>query len=178
MPDAGPGVEDPCMDLLTEKPDDRNVLVVLLDGTIDDWLDRWRTASDTRPASVGFVVASERYRSASRPNSGGKRTQLGPDATMRTIAGPDDLTGIEIAVGALLEDWQENDRETVICLDSLTLLLEYVDRRTVFRAMQTLTNRVAKSDAVIHAHLDPVLVDDQTWATFASLFDQVVTSTD
>lgn len=167
------GAREACVSSLAESAAERNVLAVLLTGTVDGWLDRWRDATDARPGSLGFVTADEQFRSAAARDGGAERVQLGEGAAARSISNPADLTGLEIAVAEFLSEWAGDGRETVVCVDSLTVLLQYAELPAAFRFLNSLTSRVWHADATMHVHLDPAAVDDRVLATVAPLFDAV-----
>lgn len=176
--DFGTADTDVCMDMLTEAADERNVLAVLLTGTVDSWLTRWRAIGNERPASLGFVTTGELFRSTTAQNNGGERTSIGGGTALRSVSNPGDLTGLQIAIGEFLDDWADSEAETVVCIDSVTVLLQYVDRSAAYRFLHTLLGRAWSADASVHAHLDPATVDGQELATFVPLFDTVVSETD
>lgn len=86
------------------------------------------------------------------------------------LASPDDLTGLEIAVGDPLP---YDDGTTVFCFDSLTALLQYVDRDRAFRFLHALVGRLWTADAYAHVHMDPAAHAPDTVAMLTSLFDAV-----
>lgn len=172
---AHDGLEpDRCMELLAESAGERNVLAVLLTGTVDAWLDRWRTTTDARPPQLGIITANDRVRSAAGGERAGTPISLAPDVAVRPLSHPGDLTGLEIAIASFLDEWSLAARGTTICVDSLTVLLQCVTRRAAFRFLNTLTSQAWQADADVHAHLDPSTVDERTRATMTSLFDTVV----
>ena len=81
---------------------------------------------------------------------------------------PSDLTGQGIAIAEALSP------ETVVCVDSLGVLLQYVDREQAFQFVHTLGERCAESAAAMHFHLDPAAVDERTVATLSLPMDAVV----
>ena len=81
---------------------------------------------------------------------------------------PSDLTGQGIAIAEALSP------ETVVCVDSLGALLQYVNREQAFQFVHTLGERCAESSAAMHFHLDPAAVDERTVATLSLPMDAVV----
>ena len=79
-----------------------------------------------------------------------------------------DLVGQGIAIAEALSP------ETVVCVDSLGALLQYVDREQAFQFVHTLGERCAESSSAMHFHLDPAAVDERTVATLSLLMDAVV----
>ena len=81
---------------------------------------------------------------------------------------PSDLTGQGIAIAEALSP------ETVVCVDPLGALLQYVDREQAFQFVHTLGERCAESSSAMHFHLNPAAVDERTVATLSLPMDAVV----
>jgi hypothetical protein len=62
----------------------------------------------------------------------------------------------------------------VVCVSSLTALLQYVDPQRAYRFLNSLTNQFASLDAHAHYHLNPSAVDDQVVCSLSSLFDDAI----
>jgi len=92
------------------------------------------------------------------------------DALIETLADPHDLSTVGIKISSFLDD----DGGTVVCLYSLTALLETVGVERLLRFLQILTNRIATADAVGQFYLDRSEHDDQTIYMLRSVFDDVV----
>lgn len=95
-----------------------------------------------------------------------------PDAA--AVESAEDLTGIEIALGDPLSALADADGPTAICLDSLTVLLQYVDLERAYRFLHELDGRFAAAGARAHYHLDPGAHDETTLATLSTLVDAAV----
>lgn len=87
---------------------------------------------------------------------------------------PGDLTALGITLTQYLEEWATHDHSLVVCVDSVTALLQYVDEQTAYRFMHVATNRFRAANAVAHFHLDPDAHSEQTVAKFKSVVDTVV----
>ena len=166
-------VDDACMEFLTvADPGEEDVLSISFNQSVDDAIDAWRSHAGTLPARLAVVSVGEETRSASAQGttlSGAQGT-----VTVDTVANPSDLTGIGIAVSGHLSAWAEDDRQAVVCLDSLSILLQYVDLKRAFRFLHVLTNRVEAVGATGHYHIDPTVHDESTVGTLMQLFDAVV----
>jgi hypothetical protein len=141
------------------------LLIVTLTGTPDGWLDRWDRAvgADRRPADVVFVTAD-----------GG----FGPDdspagVTVESVSSPGDLTGLGMRISAAIQRWHEADRRVACCFDSLTTLLQFGERHSVFRFLNLVTTRLGAIDAAAHFHLDPAAVDERTLSTLSAAVRRV-----
>jgi hypothetical protein len=91
------------------------------------------------------------------------------DAT-RAVPAPSNVTDLTAAIDQTVAGW---DRP-VICLDSVTELLQYVDFQTGFEFLQTVISAVHAADGRLHAHIDPGAHDGTTVAAITSLFDAKV----
>lgn len=158
------------------------LLLVSLSGDPATRLDRWRRAGRL-PAAVALVTAEEtRSGAASADGSAGTTGRLpgvsGPDGTAistTTVAGPEDLTGIGIAIDSCLDAWAEDPATTHVCLDSVTTLVQYVGPRKAFQFLHVVTGRLSSAGALAHFHFDPAAHDQRTVATVESLFPDVFT---
>lgn len=172
MSDANDGG---CLDLFgPDDPEGVRVLGVSYTRTPDDWVEAWRERVDGIPSELVVVDVGGGRRSAaatSSPSSiaAGEATEV----PVRPVESPEDLTGLGIALGKQLEAWSDGG-PIVVCFDSLTVLLQYVDLQRAFRFLHVLTGRMGAAGARAHYHLDPTAVDDRTVATLTSLFDVTV----
>ncbi|SNZ12233.1 hypothetical protein SAMN06269185_1563 [Natronoarchaeum philippinense] len=90
------------------------------------------------------------------------------------VEDPADLKGLGTSVSQFCEAWADSGHLMVLCFDSLSELLDHRDPQVVFQFLHTLLERLSSVDTVAHFHLDPAQFDDQTVATFGSLFDEVI----
>ena len=163
--------------LLPADPGSLNVLAIQYTRGPDGWLDEWREYVGESPARTAVVSVDDGTRSAA---AGRDSTAYEGDggSTLSIVESPDDLTGLGITIGSHLERWDDHPGRTLITLDSLTVLLQYVDLKRAFRFLHMMVNRVKSAGAVGHYHMDPAAHDDQTVATLASVFDAVARQED
>lgn len=83
-----------------------------------------------------------------------------------------DLTGLGIQIGQFLSTW---DAPVVVCFDSLTSMLQYVDFKTAYEFIHAITGQIHASDARAHFHIDPDAHGERDVAGIKSLFDASVT---
>jgi len=161
-------------DLLSvDRPSEENVLAVVLSGSPDGWLERWaRTVGPEHPANTCFVTAGEQTRSAAATSAAG--SALPGNMTIRSVSNPGDLTSLGMRISEQLSEWADEDERIVVDFDSLTTLLEYAPRESVFKFVNVLNGRMDAADAVAHYHMDPDAHDDQEISTFKTLMDAVV----
>ncbi|MFB6296541.1 MAG: hypothetical protein ABEH66_06870, partial [Halobacteriales archaeon] len=164
---------DICSDLLTiERPSEEDVLAVTLTDSPDDWMDEWeRSVGPERPAKLSFVSADDGMRSAAAGGGGGA---LSGNMSVDTVSNPSDLTGLGMHISERLSGWQGDGNQIVVDFDSLTTLLEYAPRESVFKFIHVLKGRVDSADAVAHYHMDPSAHAPQEVSTFKTLVDAVV----
>lgn len=171
-PATGGTADGACVDLLCgAHPDDVDVLFATVTDSPGDRLDAWRAHAAGPPASMGFVSVADRARSAAAAGSG--TPDLGHAGPVRTVSDPSDLTGVGIAITETLSSWAGDGNRTVVCLESLTALLQYSDVERVYRFLNVLTSQFAHADVAAHVHATPESHDEQTLGTLASLFDEV-----
>jgi len=171
--------DDACAELLAPvEPAETDMLLVTTDQSPDERLAEWRSrSSDRLPARARIVGVGETTRSATASTSASGCTAPSLDGQRfyrTTVANPGDLTGLGARVSRALEAWDGDGNLPVVCVRSLTDLLHHADDRRVFRFLHTITGLVGTAGGVAHYHMDPNAHDEQTLATFRSLFDVVL----
>ena len=162
-----------CTDLLTlTDPGRENILWVTVTRSAEDKLRAWQQHVDDAPARMGMITVGEGNRSASAHSASSALS--GHSIRRETVADPRDLTGLGIALSTVLADWDDTGTQPVVCFDSITPLLQYVDPQHLFRFLHVLTGRIDGIEAVAHYHLDPSAHDQQTTSTFKQLVDTVI----
>lgn len=166
--------EEACTNLLRPGPTgESNVLWISYTKSPDEQLRRWQSHSSDRPAEMGMVSVEDSTRSVAGASSGSSDL-MGPNKPIETVSSPNDLTGLGIRITEFLTDWEDNDNRTVVCFDSLTALLQYVELETAYEFLHIITGRMAALDAFAHFHMDPDAHDEQTVESIATLMDAVV----
>lgn len=161
------GADDACVSLLDPAaPSSTNVLWVTFTGLPTGRLEEWTDRAGGRPATAHVIAAGE---TAGSSDGDGPA----PDSIER-VGTPSDLTGISIRVSEVLSEWHDGDAESVVCFDSVTALLQYVDVETAYEFLHVLTGRLHAFGAVGHFHLDPGAHPDMTVARIQTLFDAMV----
>lgn len=159
-----------CADLLLpEEADRQNALWVSYTKSPDRQVRRFRSRSASAPRNVGVISVDDAARSAAAVGNDGDA-----GAVVETVTSPNDLTGLGIRITEHLTRWQGTEGRTVVCFDSLTALLQYVELETAYQFLHVLTGRFASVGAFAHFHMDPTAHDDRTVETIISLFDAVV----
>lgn len=163
------------MELLTPPSEtDVNVLWVAYSRTPDSCLTHWHQHGKTQPADISIINVGDSVRSASAA-TGESHGGPGP---IQTLPCAGDLTGLGIAISNVLSQWAKTDAQIVVCFDSLTALLQYVEPEKAYEFLHVLTGRLFAADAIAHFHISPDAHDDQTVAMLRSLFDGEVSVTE
>lgn len=161
--------------LLPADPSDLRVLAIEYARGPDGWLGEWRTHVGKLPAETAIISIDDGVRSAAAPAVDPTTYErTGNGISVGTVESPDDLTGLGIAVGGQLKRWADTPESVLLTLNSMTVLLQYVELKRVFRFLHVLVNRVKAAGAVGHYHMDPAAHDEQVVETLASVFDAVV----
>lgn len=134
----------------------------------DDVVESWFQYAGVRPERLDVIDVGGMLRSATSASSS---MTLRPGVTVHTQAA-EDLTGLGITLSELLT--ADGDIRTVVCFDSLTMLLQYIDVETAYQFLHIVTGRIHAVGATGLFHMDPTAHDDQTVAVMTSLFDVVV----
>jgi len=168
-----------CTELLSHGDgDDRHVLCVTFTCSPDDHLVKWRRHGAV-PGRAAFVnVDANGARSAFTDDRDVSATDV--DATVDHVGSPENLTRLGVRTTNRLEELEDNieDRRIVVCFDSVTELLQYVDVDQAFRFFHVVTDQLAESGALAHFHMDPQAHDDETVETITTLFDGVLSIED
>jgi hypothetical protein len=150
-----------CTDLLLPtEPSDVSVLWVSFRKDATACIDQWQGETDETPRNAAVIVVGESA-------EGG----VDFDVTVESISNASDLTGLGIEIGQFLSQW---DGELVVCFDSLTAMLQYVEVQTAYEFLHAITGQLYAADAYAHFHIDPTAHDSQTVDSIMSLFDAVV----
>lgn len=156
------GPDDSCVDLLSTTAPRTTALWVTYTRPPSACLDHFRAAGSSGSLSVIAV--------------GDMPTDV-PDSeavTVKSVSTPDDLTGLGITLSQALSTHED----AVVCFDSLTALLQYVETERAYEFLNALTGHLYAADARAHFHLDPAVHDTRTVDALASLFDVVVEAED
>ncbi|WP_435360176.1 DUF7504 family protein [Haloarchaeobius sp. DFWS5] len=128
--------------------------------------------SASQPAKKGIISVGDVLRSAAQ---GGP--DFGAPVPMDAVTEPGDLQGIGTSISRFCERWDADGYDIVVCFDSLSELLEHAGTEVVFQFCHVLNSRLSSVDALAHFHLEPDQHDDQTVATFQSIFDTTIGET-
>lgn len=145
-------------------------LTVSVTDSVDTVLDRWRAHADHLPVETAVVTVGDGARSAAVGSGVGEMERFTTDVVTTSVSDAGDLTGLGIAVSSCLDAWADVDEDVVVCVDSLSPLLQLVETQRLFLFLHILTTRLRAADARGYFHLDPDAHDARTLTTITSLF--------
>ncbi|WP_433630495.1 helix-turn-helix transcriptional regulator [Halomicrococcus sp. NG-SE-24] len=161
-----------CMELLASaSPEETNLTAVTYTQPPNQWIDDWWENIGNLPNETKFIHASGMAESKSYD-------ETTPENVATTVVDPTDPMEIIVPLSEYLEKWPDNDKQTFIAVQTLTVLLEYIDFDTAFRYLHILTHRVQAVGAIGYYQIDPDVHDPETINTLKTLFDAVVEVTD
>lgn len=166
------GVGRLCTDVFDQEEDeDYRVVLLTTSQSLSYLAEEWDViVEDVRSPSEGAVIVAS-------PQWEGKieMTCLDGDVPLHAVrVDPEDLTGISMTFSRLVEFWGEGTSGLNICLQDIESLLTYHDKDTVYRFLNTVLATLRGAGAVIHAHVYPEAVDEQTLELLKSLFDRAI----
>lgn len=155
MPPMG-GDREVCPSLLAAGVDDPSVLYVSFTRQASACVETWE-ARGYDAANLGVITVGDTSSAVDRG-----------DVVTESVSSASDLTGLGIQIGQFLSEW---DAPVVICFDSLTSMLQYVDFETAYEFLHAITGQVHAAGARAHFHIDPGAHDAKRVAGITSLFD-------
>lgn len=155
----------------TTPPDEMNLLSVTYTQPPHLWVDDWRSSVGALPNELAFIHAG-------RMQSPEDELEDVPSAVNTSAVDPRDPMEIIAPVSQNFDRWADSGAQTVLSVQTLTVLLEYVDFDTVFRYLHILTHKVNAADARGYYQADPDLHDQEALNTLKVLFDIVVEASD
>jgi hypothetical protein len=167
-----------CTDLLTlEAPAHENVLCISFTKSLDDYRAAWDQHVNSAPGSAAFLdVTAETRSTATVTNTANEPTETTSfDPTVAQITTPSDLTTLGVRITERLNEWdaENSDRQTVVCFESISTLLQYTELEQTFKFLHVLTDHFTSADAIAHYHLDPTVHDEKTMSMLTQVFDAV-----
>lgn len=156
-----------CMDLQTvTSPEETNVwsLGITLSANARIW--QWEERVGCLPAGYEIITIGDRP---------GEQPETTSDIQNVTVLNePGNLTQVGVKLTNALHRWQDDDRQTIVCLHSVTALMQYAGLTQVFKFLHKIKNEVEQADAIAHYHMDPNAHKEQTIAKIKQLFDTVI----
>ncbi len=153
---------------LLERGANPALLSVQFTSPVDQWVGDWRSRVGTLPEETVVVTA----------DGSGRRSTTSGDVRVRSVASPADFTGMGMRISEAFADWDAADRDVTFYLESLGVVLEYTDLRTLYRFLHVLTARVDAVDGRAQYVLDPAAVPDRNVEVLKTLMDGAVVADD
>lgn len=169
-PEISRSKEECCEDLLTRHGVPDRIVGVTVASSPGGRMAEWSDVLNPMQTDLTFVDVSHGGRSAamSADGFGGHNGAL-----VDVIEVPDvDLQEIGTAVTDQLD--ADTDETVVVCLDSLTDLLQFESEETLSRFLHALTTRVNEAGATAHYHIDAHGHPEQVFETLSTLFDATI----
>jgi len=147
---------------------DEGALVMTTGDRADEVLDDYRARVDDLDESRVAVVDCR--------GEGSRSSERTPDgAYVHHVSSPGDLTGIGIGITKSLETLANNGADDGrFALDSLSTMLTYTDRKTVFKFCHVLSSRFDSAGYVGLFTIDSEAHDDQTIQVIKQAFDGMI----
>jgi hypothetical protein len=162
----------------TPTPSASSVAVVAFERSPARWLDRWTTVVDHRPDRLTFVVDD-----ATSWTAGNVEDRLrsvadtATDVDVRSVSSPGNLTELGVTLTAMF-DSHDPATDVALCLQSLTVLLQYSPVEQVYQFLHTLITQVDRHGATAHFHLHDPAHDEGTVGTLRPLVDRILRDAD
>lgn len=150
-------------------PGDLAVLYVSYTKSAADVTEAWRESVGELPESLHVVTVDGSLGNATpdrRVGASGREVSV-------VTANPNDITGLGMRITQFLNGRDIGDKQLVVCFDSLTSMVQYVDVQQAFKFLNMVTSQFHSHEAVAHFHINPSAHDDQTVSTLKGTFDSL-----
>ncbi|WP_435159718.1 helix-turn-helix transcriptional regulator [Haladaptatus sp. DFWS20] len=148
-------------------PKSANLAAVTYTQPPNQWLADWQRSVGSLPSETRFIHASGMVQSTTYD-------EQTPDDVTTAVVDPTDPMEIIVPLSNHLKAWTDDETQPIVSVQTLTVLLEYVDFDTAFRYLHILTHRIQAAGAVGYFQMDPDIHDPETINTLKTLFDIVV----
>lgn len=166
-------VDAVCRDLqVLDDPGQLRVLVVDVTCSPARVRRRWAEHVGQPPRAlevigVGYMEPESEPEATAEQRSGSEEQFPGapgtlPEAETTYVQEPGDLSGIGVEASTTLREWADADGQVVVCVRSLTTILQYADDGPTLAFLRELLTHCERADALAHVHLDPTAVDERT----------------
>ena len=144
-------------------PPQPNLVAISYTQPPEEWVSAWKAYVGEMPDRSVFV-------------KGGSVTADADSEFDRVLsADPADPMSVVVPIEKQLAAWESTDADTVVSLQTLSVLLQYSDADTVFRYLNLVTHKVRAVGAHGYYQIDPELHDESTVNALKVLFDTVET---
>lgn len=176
-----PAEDRACLDLLTRSAAaETNVLSVTFSATPLERVALWkRLVGEELPNRVA-VIGTDRSETDGGVIDGGSTEQESEPQTDgrlvidESLSDPVDPFELLLTIGRYLGEWAVTDERTLVCIRSVSALLDSMEVGQALHLIDVLNARFEQVGAVAHYHLDPDAHDQQEIANLRPLFDSVI----
>lgn len=160
----GSSIDDAaCVHLAESVPlADATFICITFTQTADDRLAVYRGHDCDRPRRTGVISVGV----------GGRSSAPTESVRVMSVSNPNDLSRVGLTLSKYLGE--VDDGPTVVCLHSVTGLLQFVGRDRAYRFLLTLKGELEAAGAAAHYHMDPEAHSAETEYTLRPAFDRVV----
>ena len=164
--------DEACTDLLTEiNPESENVLSVAVGPSPDERLLLWkRTVGDELPKRATIIDANGQTSTA----SGRAASEEIPTVNVEVLPQNAEPVDIGVSVARWLGRWESNPETSVVCLHSVTALLDRYEQDRVIGLVNSLVDLCDSAGAECHHHMDPGKHAEDVVSTLRPLYDTVI----
>ena len=142
-------------------PSDPDLVAISYTQPPREWTSAWRAYVGEMPDRSVFV------------KGGSVAADEGHEFERVLSADPVDPMSVVVPVEKQLAAWASTDANTVVSLQTLSVLLQYSDPDTLFRYLNLVTHKVRAVGARGYYQMDPELHDEATLNALKVLFDTV-----
>lgn len=154
-----------------------NFLAVVYDGPPDEWMHAIAGHED-HPVNLGLISVTDGDQAVAThtgPTEQSPSRKTGPRVEydpVTSVPDPGDLQALGTTITAYLEDWDETAARTVVVIDSLTAMLDHVERSAGVQFLQILRHRLTRANASAYCLITPTRHDSTTILLLQSLVDR------
>ncbi|WP_458210920.1 helix-turn-helix transcriptional regulator [Haladaptatus sp. NG-SE-30] len=159
------------MELVASTAANMNLAAITYTQPPAQWFEDWRRTIGALPREIRHIHAS----GMAHPGTDDDTT---PASVTTEVVDPTDPMAIIVPLSRHLETWTDGDTQPVVSVQTLTVLLEYVDFDTTFRYLHILTHRIRAAGAIGFFQMEPDIHDPTTTKALKSLFDVIVERSD
>ncbi|MFB6201547.1 MAG: hypothetical protein ABEI98_06020 [Halorhabdus sp.] len=167
-PAIGHARDEHCRNLLTRNGPPGTIIGVTVATSPGERISEWSNVIDSVRTTLSFVDVSNGGRSAAMSTDGFG----GQNGALVNVVEIDEVDLQRIGTEIVAQLDSATGGPVVVCIDSLTDLLQFESEQTLHRFLNVLTARVRESGATAHYHIDADSHADSTFDTLAPLFDE------
>ncbi len=177
LTDSTSETTESCHSLLTQSPSGpRDVLGIAIDKSPNSLLRHWQlTNNHQHVGNYGFVDIDDACRSTTTvtETNSGFQSQY----SIRLVESPSDLAAIGSELTAIIDAWDDNHNQLVVCMYTLTTLIQHTELPILYQFITILPRQLSAENATAHYHVDPTQIDSEALNIIKHLFDNVIDRT-